>query len=156
VHVEREALKFGVQRPALCGPVFDALGAESFVVPAHATVFGVIAACGGTGAAGQGREWTEKLIAAAPDDRVRGFVTQLAVEPLRAPRADGEPDVRYADAVLARVEELAISREIAMIKSRLQRMSPVAEPERYNRTFGDLIALEGRHRALLDRVPDSV
>ena len=156
VHVEREALKFGVQRPALCGPVFDALGAECFSVPVHASVFELIAGCGGTAAAGGGREWAEQLRAAAPSDQARGFVTQLAVEPLRAPRADGEPDARYADAVLARVEELAVSREIATIKSRLQRMSPVAEPEKYNRTFGDLIALEGRHRALLERVPDAI
>jgi DNA primase len=156
VHVEREALKFGVQRPALCGPVFDALGAECFSVPAHAAVFELIAGCGGTAAAGGGREWAEQLRAAAPNDQARGFVTQLAVEPLRAPRADGEPDARYADAVLARVEELAVSREIATIKSRLQRMSPVAETEKYNRTFGDLIALEGRHRALLERVPDGI
>jgi DNA primase len=83
-------------------------------------------------------------------------VTQLAVEPLRAPRADGEPDPRYADAVLARVEELVVSREIAAIKSRLQRLSPVAEPTEYNRMFGDLVALEGRHRALWERVPGSL
>ena len=41
------------------------------------------------------------------------------------PRADGEPDTRYADAVLARVEELAVSRRIAEVKSRLQRLNPV-------------------------------
>jgi DNA primase len=156
VQVEREALKLGVQRPALCGPVFDALGAGSFTAPVHAAVFELIAGCGGTGGADGGREWAERLRAAAPDDRARGFVTQLAVEPLRAPRADGEPDARYADAVLARVEELAVSRQIAAIKSRLQRLSPVAEPAEYNRIFGDLVALEGRHRALWERVPGSL
>ena len=156
VQVEREALKLAVQRPALCGPSFDALGAACFTVPVHAAVFELIAGCGGTSAADGGREWAERLRAAAPDDRARGFVTQLAVEPLRAPRADGEPDARYADAVLARVEELAVSRQIAAIKSRLQRMSPVAEPTEYNRMFGDLIALEGRHRVLWERVPIAV
>ena len=71
-------------------------------------------------------------------------MTELAVEPLEAPRSDGEPDARYADAVLAQVEELAVSREIATIKSRLQRLSPVDEPAEYNRMFGDLVALEAR------------
>jgi DNA primase len=156
VQVEREALKLAVQRPALCGPSFDALGAGCFTAPVHASVFDLIAGCGGTSAANGGREWAERLRTAAPDDRARGFVTQLAVEPLRAPRADGEPDARYADAVLARVEELAVSRQIAAIKSRLQRMSPVAEPAEYNRMFGDLMALEGRHRALWERVPPSL
>ena len=156
VQVEREALKLAMQRPALCGPSFDALGAGCFTVPVHASVFDLIAGCGGTSAANGGREWAERLRTAAPDDRARGFVTQLAVEPLRAPRADGEPDARYADAVLARVEELAVSRQIAAMKSRLQRMSPVAEPAEYNRMFGDLMALEGRHRALWERVPPSL
>jgi len=156
VQVEREALKLAVQRPALCGPSFDALGAGCFTAPVHAAVFELIAGCGGTSGGSGGREWAERLRAAAPDDRARGFVTQLAVEPLRAPRADGEPDARYADAVLARIEELAVSRQLAGIKSRLQRLSPVAEPTEYNRMFGDLVALEGRHRALMERAPDSM
>ena len=156
VQVEREALKLAVQRPALCGPLFDALGAACFTAPVHAAVYELIAGCGGTSGADGGRQWAERLRTAAPDDHARGFVTQLAVEPLRAPRADGEPDARYADAVLARVEELAVSRQIAAIKSRLQRMSPVDKPTEYNRMFGDLMALEGRHRALWERVPPSL
>jgi len=156
VQVEREALKLAVQRPALCGPSFDALGAACFTVPVHAAVYELIAGCGGTSGADGGRQWAERLRTAAPDDHARGFVTQLAVEPLRAPRADGEPDARYADAVLAQMEARAISREIVAIKSRLQRMSPVDKPAEYNRMFGDLMALEGRHRALMERAPDSI
>ena len=48
VLVEREALKLAVQRPALCGPEFDALGADAFSAPVHGSVFTLIAACGGT------------------------------------------------------------------------------------------------------------
>jgi DNA primase len=152
IQLEREALKLAVQRPALCGPVFDSLGGESFFVPVHAAVYGLIEECGGTGrAGGSGREWAERLRDAAPDDRARGFVTRLAVEPLRAPRSDGEADARYADEVLVRVEELAVSREIARIKSRLQRMNPVEEQAAYNRMFGDLVALEQRKKGLSDR-----
>jgi DNA primase len=151
IQLEREALKLAVQRPALCGPAFDVIGAESFTAPVHASVFGLIAQCGGAGSAAGGREWAERLLASAPDDRARGFVTRLAVEPLRAPRSDGEADARYADAVLARVEELAVSREIAMIKSRLQRLSPVEETAAYNRMFGDLVSLEQRRKVLSER-----
>ena len=43
VKVEREALKLAVQRPALCGPEFDALGADAFIVPVHSAVFALIA-----------------------------------------------------------------------------------------------------------------
>jgi DNA primase len=151
IQLEREALKLAVQRPALCGPAFDAIGAESFSAPVHVSVFGLIAQCGGAGSAAGGREWAERLRAAAPDDRARGFVTRLAVEPLRAPRSDGEADARYADAVLARIEELSVSREIAVIKSRLQRLSPVEETAAYNRMFGDLVALEQRRKVLSER-----
>ena len=152
IQVEREALKLAVQRPALCGPVFDELGTAAFTAPPHAAVFEVIAGCGGAGrAAGGGREWAERLRAAAPDDQVRTFVTQLAVENPRAPRADGEPDARYADAVLARIGELSVSREIATAKSRLQRLSPVNETAEYNRLFGDLVALEQRRKVLSEQ-----
>ena len=151
VQVEREALKLAVQLPALCGPEFDALGQDSFTVPQHAAVAGFIAGCGGTATAAGGREWAARLREAAPSDAARSFVTQLAVEPLRVPRADGEADARYAGAVLARVEELAVSRQIATVKSRLQRMNPAEEQSGYNRLFGDLIALEQRRKVLLER-----
>jgi DNA primase len=151
IQVEREALKLAVQRPALCGPAFDVLGPAAFTAPPHAAVRELIDGCGGARGAASAQEWVARLRDAAPDDQVRGFVTRLAVEALRVPRADGEPDARYADAVLARVEELAVSRRIAEVKSRLQRLNPVdAQPE-YNRTFGDLVALEQRRKALVEK-----
>jgi DNA primase len=149
VEVEREVLKLAVQRPALCGPEFDALGADAFTVPVHGAVFTLIAACGGTAAgAGSAREWVARLREAAPNERAQTFVTALAVESLR--RHD-EPDAKYADIELAKVGELAVSREITVVKSRLQRINPVEEQVGYNRIFGDLVALETRRRALLER-----
>jgi DNA primase len=156
LQIEREALKLAVQRPALCGPVFDALGAACFTAPVHAAAFEIVVGCGGAGSAPGGREWAERLRNAAGDDQLRGFVTQLAVEPLQAPRADGEPDARYASEVLARIEELAVSRQIAQIKSRLQRTNPVTEQAEYHRMFGDLIALEQRHRVLIEPAADAL
>ena len=151
IQVEREALKLAVQRPALCGPAFDVLGPAAFTAPPHAAVRELIDACGGARGAAGVQEWVVRLRDAAPDDQIRGFVTRLAVEALRVPRADGEPDTRYADAVLARVEELAVSRKIAEVKSRLQRLNPVDARPDYNRTFGDLVALEQRRKALVEK-----
>jgi DNA primase len=149
VEVEREVLKLAVQRPALCGPEFDALGADAFTVPVHSALFTLIAACGGTAAGGgSAREWVARLRDVAPNERAQTFVTALAVEPLR--RHD-EPDAKYADIELAKVGELAVTREITVVKSRLQRINPVEEQAGYNRIFGDLVALETRRRALLDR-----
>src|SRR5207245_2267255 len=102
-------------------------------------------------AAGPPREWVERLLAAAPNDNARKFLTRLAVESVEAPGADAEPDVRYADDVMNRVEELAVSRQIAAVKSRLQRMNPVSEQADYNRLFGDLVALEQRRKLLVER-----
>jgi DNA primase len=146
--VERELLKLAVQRPGLCGPEFDALGAEAFTVPAHGAMFGLIAACGGTAGAGSPREWAARLREAAPNERAQAFVTGLAVESLQLA---GEPDTKYADVVLAQVAKLAVSREIVAVKARLQRMNPVDEQAAYNRLYGDLVGLEVRHRALFDR-----
>jgi DNA primase len=67
------------------------------------------------------------------------------------PKADGEADARYADAVLAQVEARGVSRRIAEMKSRLQRLNPVEAQPEYNRTFGDLVALEQRHKALVEK-----
>jgi len=146
--VEREALKLAVQRPGLCGPEFDALGTDAFTVPVHSSMFSLIVACGGTAAAGSPRDWVARLREEAPNERAQAFVTRLAVEPLQIP---GDPDAKYADVVLARVGELAVSREINAVKARLQRMNPVEEQAGYNRLFGDLVGLEKRRKALLDR-----
>ena len=151
IQVEREALKLAVQRPALCGPAFDVLGPAAFTAPPQPSISSRTAACGGARGAAGVQEWVTRLRDAAPDDQIRGFVTRLAVEALRVPRADGEPDTRYADAVLARVEELAVSRRIAEVKSRLQRLNPVDARPEYNRTFGDLVALEQRRKALVEK-----
>jgi DNA primase len=149
VLVEREALKLAVQRPALCGPEFDALGADAFTAPVHGAVFTLIAACGGTtSGGGTPREWAARLREQAPNERAQAFVTALAVEPLRR---NSEPDEKYADALLAQVGQLAVSREITSVKARLQRMNPVEEQAGYNRMFGDLVGLEKRRKALLDR-----
>jgi DNA primase len=111
----------------------------------------LIDGCGGARGAAGAQEWVARLRDAAPNDQIRGFVTRLAVEALQVGRADGEPDTRYADAVLARVEELAVSRRIAEVKSRLQRLNPVDARPDYNRTFGDLVALEQRRKALVEK-----
>ena len=151
VNVERQALKLAVQRPALCGPAFDELPSSVFTVPAHVAVCELIAASGGVVSAESARGWSERLRAAAPNDNARGFVTRLAVEPLEVAGPTGEPDTKFAEAVLARVEELAVSRDIARIKSRLQRLSPVTDVTDYNRMFGDLVAFEQRRKVLSER-----
>jgi len=137
-----------VQWSGLTGPEFDALDPAAFTLPAHAAVFELIVACGGVSTAGRARDWAAALRDAAPDDVVRGFVTELAVEPLQM---SGEPDEKYADMVLATVGELAARREIAAIKAKLQRKNPEDDQPAYNKMFGDLVELEQRRKWLLGR-----
>jgi DNA primase len=151
INLERQVLKLAIQRPALLGPAFDGLGTEAFTASAHQAVRELIAGCGGVAAAGPVRDWVDVLLGAAPHDNARMFLTRLAVESVEAPGANAEPDVRYADELLSKVEELAVSRRIATVKSRLQRMNPLTEQVEYNRLFGDLVALEQRRKLLLER-----
>ncbi len=147
VQVERETLKLAVQRPGLLGPGFDAMPAEALTVPAHAAVRALIAEMGGTAAA-TGPGWAGRLHDAAPNDEIRSLVTGLAVEPLRSA---GDPDDRYAQAVLSRLQEIQVTREITKLQSKLRRLNPVDDQEAYNRLFGDLVALEQQRRVLRER-----
>ena len=47
--------------------------------------------------------------------------------------------------------ERSTRRAIAQVKSRIQRLNPVDGQAAYNRTFGDLVALEQRRKALLEK-----
>src|SRR5262245_47057472 len=77
IQVEREALKLAIQRPVLCGPAFDAIGPDAFTAPRHATVRDLVAACGGTGGAGNAQQWTAMLRERAPEDETHAPVNQL-------------------------------------------------------------------------------
>ncbi len=145
--VEREALKVALQLPAVAGPQFDALAEEAFLLPAHRQLRGAIAAAGGTAAAVTGPAWTA-AVAQHLDESLRSGVHALTVEPLRS-GAEGQD--RYADAVLARMHEIVASRQIAALKSRLQRINPQEQPEEHARLFGELIALESYRRGLRER-----
>ena len=146
--IEWETLKVAVQRPALLGPMFDALPPEVFTAPPHLAVREVIASVGGVGAAGGGADWARVLREAASNDEVRALITRLGVEPLRA---EQNSDDRYATELLARIQERQLTREIAQAKSKLGRLNPVEHVEQYNKMFGDLVALEQRRRMLRER-----
>ncbi len=146
--VEREVAKLVVQRPALAGPLFDGLGEECFTAPAYAAVRAAVAKAGGAARSGGGAEWVSKLAESAETDSIRDLVTELAVEPLQAV---DEEDPRYAEALLVRLEEMALTRRIKELKGRLQRLNPVENADEYNRMFGELIELERQKKGLRAR-----
>ena len=81
------------------------------------------------------------------DEKIATIFTELTVEPIRA---DGKPTAAYAESIVARLREVAISRSIAALKSSLQRLNPVENEIEYNAAFTALVALESTRRSLHD------
>jgi DNA primase len=135
--LEREVLKVRVQQPALIttwGNIEDG----AFTHPAYSALAIAI-----------------NSIAVArtlvPDDfaepQLRALFTELSVEPIRA---DGEVSDHYVASIVARLREVGISRSIAELKSRLQRLNPVENEDEYNAAFAQLVGLEAQRRELHD------
>ncbi len=146
---QREALKSALQYAALAGPVFDALTAESFTHPGYAAVRAAIVAAGGTTAGASGGEWIDAVRQQTGSEAAASLVNELGVESISV--EDDERLPRYISGVLARLQEVAVGRQIAEVKSRLQRMSPVEQGDEYHALFGDLVAMEAYRRSLLEQ-----
>ncbi|MGJ0120731.1 DNA primase [Williamsia sp. MIQD14] len=148
---QREALKAGLQHPAIAGTVFDSLPVECFPEPAYALIRAAIATVGGTASGLSGAQWVETVGRELDNPVLTSLLTELAVEPMPV----GEHAIpRYIGSVLARLQEIWVGEQIADIKSRLRRMSPGDDPDAYNSVFGDLVALEAYRRSLLEQAVD--
>ncbi|PZS12395.1 MAG: DNA primase [Pseudonocardiales bacterium] len=145
--VEREVLKIALQLPAVAGPQFDALAEDAFLLPAHRRLRQAIAAAGGTAAAVTGPAWTS-AVEAHLDESLRSGMHALAVEPLPAV---AETEERIAESFLARMLEIVAAREVAALKSKVQRVNPLEQPDEHARLFGELISLESHWRTLRER-----
>ena len=130
--LEREVLKAKLQVPEMIAD-WSALEPSAFTYPPYAALRAAIDAGNGD---------TAKLIETAPDD-YKYLITELTVEPIRM---DGEVSDKYVVSIFARLREVAISRQIAEIKSTLQRLNPVENEAEYTKIFTELVALEATKR----------
>ena len=146
---QREALKAALQYPALAGPVFDSLTVESFTHPGYAALRSAIQAAGGTSSGLTRTGWIDAVREQAGTPAVEGLITELGVETINV--SDEERLPRYVAGVLARLQEVWVGRQVAEVKSKLQRMSPVEQSDEYHALFGDLVALEAYRRSLLEQ-----
>ncbi|WP_405065505.1 DNA primase [Kribbella sp. NBC_01510] len=137
--IEWDALKIAMQHPLLVGVAFDELDDDDFTHPWLAAVRAGMAKAGGPAAAPPGEAWVVAVRDAIGNDPAAAVVSALAVDPLRLGR---EPDEQYAQALLARLQELTCARRIQDLKSKLQRTNPIDRADDYNKMFGQLIALE--------------
>ncbi|MGK2867743.1 MAG: DNA primase [Mycobacterium sp.] len=146
---QREALKAALQYPGLAGPVFDSLVVESFTHPGYAAVRNAITAAGGMSAGLSGGQWIDMIRDLAGSPEAANLVNELGVDAIRI--EDDEKLARYISGVLARLQEVSVGRQIAEVKSKLQRMSPVDNSDEYHALFGDLVAMETYRRSLLEQ-----
>jgi DNA primase len=145
---QRAALRAALQYPVLAGPVFDTLTAESFTHPGYTAVRTAIETAGGTSSGLTGAEWMDTVRQQTKSPLTAALISELGVEPMPA---EDEKLQRHITAVLARLQEVWIGRQIAEVKSKLQRMSPVEQGDEYHALFGDLVAMEAYRRSLLEQ-----
>jgi DNA primase len=135
--LEREVLKVKVQYPKLI-TIWGTIEDGAFTHPAYRALVAAINAI-----------TAERAL--TPDDfiepEVKALFTELSVEPIRV---DGEITDRLVASIVARLREVGISRSIAELKSRLQRLNPVENGEEYNAAFAELVGLEAARRGLHD------
>jgi len=146
--VEREALKLALQVPVMAGPMFDALGPETYGHPVFQAVRAGIGEAGGTAKGISGAVWIEAVRDACDDLGAKALVGELAVDPLHV---DGEVDLRYVQITLARLQVGAVTTRIKELKSKVQRVNPVAHKDEYLTLAGELFSLEQHARALRDQ-----
>jgi DNA primase len=134
--LEREVLKARLQMPDLV-TTWSEIEDAAFTHPAYIEMKRVIDA----------HALSTIQIDEISDERMKTLFTELTVEPIRS---DGEVSARYIESIVARLREVGISRAIADLKSNLQRLNPVENPDEYNAAFASLVALETTRRGLHD------
>ncbi len=133
--LEREVLKVRLQMPALMRS-WRELEPNAFSHPAYIKLREFI---------DTQNDFSPVDLSATDSEELKSFVTELTVEPIRT---DGEISDRYVTSICARLNEVALSRSIAEVKSSLQRLNPVENEAEYNRIFTDLVAMETKRRNL--------
>ncbi|MFM7351029.1 MAG: DNA primase [Actinomycetota bacterium] len=133
--LEREVLKVRLQMPALARQ-WGEVEPNAFSHPAYERLRNYI----------DTQKNLESIDVSKIDgEELRSFVTELLVEPVRT---QGEISDRYVSSIMARLNEVALSRSIAEIKSSLQRLNPVENEKEYGETFAKLVEMETKRRAL--------
>jgi len=147
VRAERLALAAVLQMAALVPDGFDDWDLQTFAIPAFRAVHAAVQAAGGLTAARQmtPAAWV-RIVREQVGDDLGQLVDELAVLELPENRPDYLPAM--AAGCVNAVAKLALTREIAEARSKLQRIDPTVNPDRHAAAFGKLVELENRRRSL--------
>lgn len=137
--VERDTLKLLVQHPELLDASWYGISDEDFTATAYRMIF----AAARQAATDQVAEWAGGIRERLDDPGVANLLIELAVETILH-----EPDAAYFAAHAAKLRLLTLMRQIADLKSRLQRTNPIEDGEEYRRRFAELLELEQRRARL--------
>jgi len=147
--VERESLKLALQEPVLAGPMFDTVGPENYGDGVYQAIRSAIQEAGGVQSVSNGGVvWIEKVRDSCDDLAGKGLISELSVEPLHV---DGAVDPRYVQITLARLQMGSVTTRIRDLKSKVQRVNPVAHKDEYLALAGELFSLEQQARALREQ-----
>lgn len=137
LRLERDTLKLMLQHPVTFDTAWNGVLAQDFTHPGYQTVFRLLSGVE------FGEHWTDRVRAAATNELVAQLVVALLVEPLLR-----EPDETYSLTHTARLQLNRVTREIADLKSRLQRTDPVKDPSGHRAQFAQLTQLEMKRKQL--------
>lgn len=137
LRLERDTLKLMLQHPVTFDTAWNGVLAQDFTHPGYQAVFRLLSGVE------FGEHWTDRVRAAATNELVAQLVVALLVEPLLR-----EPDETYSLTHTARLQLNRVTREIADLKSRLQRTDPVKDPSGHRAQFAQLTQLEMKRKQL--------
>jgi DNA primase len=138
LRLERDTEKLMLQYPLTFDAAWNGVEERDFTHPGYQAVFRLIQAVP------FGDNWTDRLRAEAPNDLVRQLLVALLVEPLLR-----EPDDAYSLTHTARLRLATVTRQIADVKSKLQRTDPLKESTSHRAQFAELTELEMQRKRLL-------
>ncbi|WP_067781063.1 DNA primase [Actinomyces vulturis] len=163
--LERQALEVILQMPVIASAAaVDDLDPAVFSLPMHRAIFEAILAAGGVQACIDRLQTLQRNRAQSPDltamataawledvregavDMVGAAITELAVVPL--PLAEGQKGAEsaYARGVLKSMTQMALTKQLAQLRSEHRRMTP-SDPE-YRETFQKIVDLESRRQQM--------
>ncbi|ADG75061.1 DNA primase [Cellulomonas flavigena DSM 20109] len=149
--VERTALEVVLQHPTLVPREFDDLPADACAAPAYRAVHEAVRAAGGIAVAvdiathGGEAAWVEAVIEAAAEP-VRPLLTELSVAPLPEDRPTALP--AFVRGVVTRLVDVGLTRRVADVRGRLQRLGDDADPSEQRALLSELLDLEAQRRTL--------
>jgi DNA primase len=148
--VEREAIKVALQFPVIAADWYSSVETSAYTYPTYAQMHSILEAAFLLidPVEASSSDWSNLVLEMA-DDFLRPKFSAALVDPITM--RDGQPEERYVTSVIAKLLELDAGRQIADLKSQLQRADGQSDTGLTADLMQQLFALESHRRALFDQ-----